>query len=1001
VQQAGTPGSRAGANGTFVRTAAGFVGELPARSPTIARDRCVHLIVEEVARRTPQAPAVSCGDRSISYALLASRAGALSTRLRELGVGSGTVVGVCLDRSIDAVAAILAVLKSGGAYAPLDPGYPQDRLDYIVRDAGLRVVVTSRLHSALFTQPGVERVIVEDLKTSPSDGHETVAGAALDDLAYVIYTSGSTGRPKGVMVTHRNLAHSTAARFEYYRDPVRAYLLLSSFAFDSSVAGLFWTLCGGGRLVLPADAEARDPARLAATIDREEVSHLLALPSLYRLILDQLGPASLASLRTVIVAGEACPVALVTDHRRLLPAARFFNEYGPTEATVWCTVHEVTGDPAGPRVPIGRPIPRTRCHIVGADGQLAPVGETGELLVGGDGVTRGYLNRPELTAERFVADGFGVPAERLYRTGDLARSLPDGSIEFLGRIDHQVKVRGHRVELGEIEATLALHPAVKDAVVVARPSTTDGLRLVAYVVPRSAPGPSVSSLRAFVADRLPEFMLPAAFVSVTEFPQSANGKVDREALPAPGRERPDLQQTYGPPRTPLEQWIVQSWAEILDLDQVGIHDPFFELGGSSIAAAQFVNRLQETLGEFVFVVLVFECPTAAGLAARLRRDYASAVARVFGESAPRSFANQPDGAVDEAMIARARRLVESGRRPPRPAAALRNPPALFILSPPRSGTTLLTAMLAGHPQLFPGSELNLLEFDTLGERRATFEGAKSHFLDGAIRLAMEVYGETADEATARLGRAEASNLAVGELYGELQRAIAPRLLLDKSPAYGLNPAALQRAEQLFDQPLYVHLSRDPRAMIRSFADHHMDQVYFNHDGFTPRQAGELVWTLTHSNVLAFLAGIRGRHVRVRYEDLVTVPEKVMGAICAALDLPFDLELLRPYRDQDRKIPGGARPDSKSLGDPKFHAFSSIVTERAATGDGEAVWPLGPTTVALARELGYDVERHDASLHRQTGEVRVAAERARQTRDRLDRTRLHRRMRTPLPSPSTP
>jgi hypothetical protein len=586
-----------------------------------------------------------------------------------------------------------------------------------------------------------------------------------------------------------------------------------------------------------------------------------------------------------------------------------------------------------------------------------------------------------------VPDTFGGGDGRLYRTGDLVRLLPDGTIDFLGRIDHQVKIRGHRIELGEIEAALREHASVKDVVVLARPQSSGDLKLAAYVVPSRDPAPTASQLGAFLAERLPDFMLPAAFVTLAGLPLTTHGKVDREALPLPGRGRPNLHHAWIAPRTALERWLASTWAEILDLDEVGINDPFSELGGRSLDAARFINRLQETLNEFVFVVLIFDCPTVAALAARLRRDYAQSVARVFGEK-PGAAEATPAGRerVDDAMLARAARLVSTRPRT-RPQAGTRNPPAVFLLSPPRSGTTLLTAMLAGHPRLFASSELNLLGFDTLGERRRVYDGKASVFLDGALRSIMEIHGLTADDAIERMSRAEANDVSVREFYDELQRAIAPRLLLDKSPAYGLDPAALARAEEDFERPLYVHLSRHPYTAVRSFANHHMDQVYFPHEGFTSRQAGELVWVMTHRNVLAFLQNVPvSRQAHVRYEDLVAQPERTMRTLSTALGLWFDPGLLQPYVNKDRKVPPGVRADSKPMGDPKFHTFGRITAERTeiTREDLDAAW--GAPTVAVAAELGYDIHRPESRL--QADEARNT--RAQQVRDRLNQRRGLRR-----------
>ncbi len=440
-------------------------------SPTVKKNSSKHdsiltLINEQCARFTEKT-AVVCGGRSLTYGELNRRSNQLANLLQKNGVGPEIPVGICVDRSLEMVIGILAILKAGGAYVPLDPGYPQERLDFMLSEIEAPVVLTqTKLREKI---SGNFRKII-CLDSDENISRESSAAPKLqftgDNLAYIIFTSGSTGKPKGVLVTHKTLLHSTQARFDFYKEPIESYLLVSSFAFDSSVAGIFWTLAGGGALVLPQETLQQDPLELVQLMLQHRTSHFLSLPSLYSLILAQAEPPQLASLRSVIVAGESCSQELVERHYRLLPSAALFNEYGPTEGTVWSSVIQLK---SGEAVTIGRPILNAQIYLL--DAQLEPVstGVAGELFIGGVGIVRGYLKRSELTAEKFIADKFSQsPGARLYRTGDLGRSLPDGRIEFLGRIDHQVKIRGYRIELEEIETILKQHPAVKEAVVVAR-----------------------------------------------------------------------------------------------------------------------------------------------------------------------------------------------------------------------------------------------------------------------------------------------------------------------------------------------------------------------------------------------------------------------------------------------------------------------------------------------------------------------------------------------------
>ncbi|PMB34523.1 amino acid adenylation, partial [Fischerella thermalis CCMEE 5319] len=381
----------------------------------------------------------------------------------------------------------LGILKAGGAYVPLDPSYPQQRLDFMMQDAKIEILLTQKHLLPKFSHHNIKIICIDtdwETITQHSDAHPECEITS-DNLAYIIYTSGSTGIPKGVEITHKNLIHSTIARMNYYPESDVNFLLLSSFAFDSSVAGIFWNLCCGGTLYLPQVGEEKEVRKLVKLISQYQISHLLSLPSLYALILEQAEIAKLTSLHTVIVAGEACPKKLVQYHFELLKSTSLYNEYGPTEATVWSSVYNCSWPEAGISIPIGRPIHNTQIYILNSDGKLVPVGVTGELYIGGDGIARGYLGKPQLTAEKFIPDFFNdEPGARLYKTGDLARYRPDGNIEFLGRSDRQVKIRGFRVELGEIEAVLEQHPTIREVAVVAREIQGDP-RLVAYIVPSS------------------------------------------------------------------------------------------------------------------------------------------------------------------------------------------------------------------------------------------------------------------------------------------------------------------------------------------------------------------------------------------------------------------------------------------------------------------------------------------------------------------------------------
>ncbi|HEX3527654.1 MAG TPA: amino acid adenylation domain-containing protein [Thermoanaerobaculia bacterium] len=575
-------------------------------------DDCLHHLFERQAVLTPDASALSFAGASWTYAELNARASRLAHRLRAAGVVPESLVGLLTERSPAMIAALLGVLKAGGAYVPLDPGYPEERLRFLWEDAGRgapagrpRVLLAERHLAGLLP---AERAVLLDETEEGSYVHN-YASVSPDNLAYVIYTSGSTGQPKGVLVPHRgavNVARTTQRLFGL--GPGDRMIQLASLGFDASVLEIFTTLSCGACLVLTRRETLLSGAALGRELREQRITALAIPPSL----LDTVEETDFPDLRSIVLGGEACSAATAA---RWAAGRRLLNAYAPTEATIYSTVAAVKGD--GIEVPsIGQPIDGLSAHLLGPDGETVAAEETGEIFLGGVGVVRGYHNRPELTAERFVPDPFGGPGSRLYRSGDLARLLPSGDLMFAGRADTQVKVRGYRIELGEIEAVLGRIPAVQTAAVLARDDDGTGKRLVAYVVrrPETAEALGVSALREILGRKLPDYMVPAVFVFLESMPTTPTGKIDRRALPAPDRVRPELDSAFVAPRTPLEERLARLWSELLGLDPVGVHDNFFALGGHSLLAGQVVTRLRDDLGLELPLRTVFDHPTVAALA---------------------------------------------------------------------------------------------------------------------------------------------------------------------------------------------------------------------------------------------------------------------------------------------------------------------------------------------------------------------------------------------------
>ncbi|SFY33420.1 non-ribosomal peptide synthetase [Streptomyces atratus] len=634
----------------------------------------VHRLVGERAALQPDAVALEHGGQRLTYRELDERAEGLARYLAERGVGPGALVAVCLDHGPDLVCALLGVLKSGAAYVPLDPAYPAERLRYMVEDSAAPVVVTQSAHTSLFA-PGTA-LLLADREWPAGTGTVPVAAAGPDDVAYVIYTSGSTGRPKGVRVGHRgvvNYLHWCDRNYPPAPGARIGSLLCSSAAFDLTVTALFLPLVQGLCLVVPRPEPGRGVFDAAVDIVATGVpiSFLKATPSHLELLTARLEQDGVRhGIATVVAGGEDLTPALA--HRALALGTgdtTIVNEYGPTEATVGNVVgRTVSVDPAADHVPMGRAIDNTEVYVVGAHGEVQPVGVPGELLIGGVNVALGYLGRHDLTARRFVPHPFSAdPEARVYRTGDLVKWLPDGRLVYLGRMDDQVKLRGHRVELGEIENALLSRPAVAAATVVVREDVPGDKRLVAYLVPTGGTAVAVAALRAALARELPEHMLPARYVVLERLPLTPNGKVDRRALPAPEGHRPDVSAAFAAPRTPTQRAVVGIWAELLGVDEVGADDDFFELGGHSLLAVRIASRLRRDLGVDVPYRTLFDAPTPALLATAvdaLDPGTCAAIPRADRSAGalPLSFAQQRLWFLDQLAPGRAEYAIPVGLR---------------------------------------------------------------------------------------------------------------------------------------------------------------------------------------------------------------------------------------------------------------------------------------------------------------------------------------------------
>jgi amino acid adenylation domain-containing protein len=951
----------------------------------------LHQLVEAQVVRTPDAIAIQDEQEQLTYSELNRRANRLAHYLRTQGVTTETLVALLARRSVNFVVAVLGIFKANAVYLPLDPRHPNARHQQILEQSQCRYLLIADEWLPTFTGKFTGQAGVNALSILPLEGclaqnmPETnpLLPTQPEQLAYVIYTSGSTGIPKGAMIEQRGMVNHLWAKvhdLQLNEQDVIAQTAMQSF--DISVWQMLVGLIIGARVQVVSDEVVLNPRLLLEAIVRDGITIIEVVPSLLRALLHEVANQPIApelpTLRWLVPTGEALPPDLCRQWFTYYPTIPLLNAYGPTECSDDVTHYPIYQALPEQTIhtPIGRPIANLHTYVLDPLMQPVPIGVVGELWVGGIGVGRGYLHDMARTAQAFLPmpahllpnssaesdpiDGTVAANSRLYRTGDLARYREDGNLEFLGRIDHQVKIRGFRIELEEIEFVLRQHPSVQDCVVIAhaQPDPPHDSRLVAYVVYNQSAPAATDEVKQFVQERLPAYMVPALFIGLTALPLTANGKLDRAALPTPEIDAA-REAAYRAPQTVVEQWLAVQMGKVLGKITIGVDDDFFRLGGDSLRAAMFINQLQQELQEILYVTALFDASTTAKLAIYLQQHYPQALARVCGYQPPPT--QKVCERIDGAMVARFRQLIPPYTAP-KTLAQPRNQRAIFVLSSPRSGSTLLRVMLGGHPQLFAPPELDLLNFSTVGERKSALQDRFAFRLEGLLRALMELHRCGPDQARQLMAGYEAKNLDTHTFYGLLQQWIgAERMLVDKTPAYALDPAILQRAESEFQEPLYLHLTRHPMGMIQSFEEAHTDQVFFRYEhDFSPRQLAELTWLVSHQNILDFLQPIpKERRFLIRYEDLVKEPVATMQQVSEFLQVPFAQGMAQPYQDKEKRMTDGLYPVSKMLGDAKFHTHQQVASANAErwqsvyTDDflSEATWQMA-TSLRYPRFAGH-------------------------------------------------
>lgn len=928
-------------------------------------DRCVHQLFEEQVARTPDATAAIFGEKQISYRALNERANQLAHYLQKLGVQPDDFVAIIMERSLDMIVATLGILKAGAVYVPLDTAYPKPRMAFMLEDTQVPVILTQKqLKNNL---PEYQAHVISMDEEWEQIAQESTSNPIIErsakSIAYVMYTSGSTGRPKGVAVPHQAINRLVLNTDFVSIEPTDRIAQAANASFDAATFEIWGALLTGATLVGITKDVVLSTYEFVKELRENGISILFLTTALFNQIANEI-PDAFRTLKQVSFGGEACDPNSVRKVLQAVPPKELLHVYGPTENTTFSTWYLITEVPEGAHtIPIGRAIANSTIYVLDQKLNPVPVGVPGELYCGGDGLAQQYYNRPDLTAEKFIPDPFSQQlGARLYRTGDLVKWLPDGQIEFMGRIDQQVKIRGFRIELGEIESLLRKHHGVQDAAVIAREDQPGVKRLVAYIVPDEDHPATNAELRSYLLEKLPDYMVPGIFMRLEALPINPNGKLDRKALPVPDQSRPELEKAYVPPRTKFEEALAKMWQEILGIEQVGIYDNFFELGGNSLQAAVFINKLQKAFGEAVHVRSIFLAPTIAEFSTYANEYYHDKIQAHFGEKieGPTVLEElgtriEKVGRIDASHIAQFRKIIQPlPARPHGLAPQKKNPTAIFVLSPPRSGSTLFRVMLAGHPQLFAPPELDLLSFNTLRERKAAFEQELTIWLEAAWRAIMEIKSCDLEAAKKIMAEFENQNLTTKEFYHILQQWLGDKILVDKTPSYPLDIEILKRAEEDFEDAKYIHLVRHPYATIYSFLEAKLDKNFFRYESpFTRRELAELIWLVCHQNILAFLKDIPAeRQHRLKFEDLVSDPETYVKGICQFLNVDFNEAMLKPY--QGKRMTDGVTEKSQMVGDFKFYLHKKIddnAADRWKKVHSEDF--LSDFSWKLAEQLGYE------------------------------------------------
>jgi amino acid adenylation domain-containing protein len=904
-------------------------------------------------QHTPDAVAVIFKEQTLSYAKLEQFSGYLAKQLIAKGVGREVPVAVFMDRCAELPVVYLAILRAGGFFVPIDKTLPPQRIVDIVQDVAPKIIISDQAFGSLaienFIQDSWINFQLSDVSQCEANENLPFTANEPEDLAYMIFTSGSTGKPKGVMLHHaglRNRIDWMQRQFDLTQKD--AVLQKTPYSFDVSVWEFLWPLCHGARLMM-AEPDRHGHADYLTRVTRDTgVSIIHFVPSMLEAFLDDPKAYLPSAMRYVICSGEALSSSLVKRFYQRFPEIELHNLYGPTEATIDVSWYACEKQAEVAATPIGKPVQNTELLVLNIQKQLCPFNTPGELYIGGNNLARGYWKREKLTAERFVDHPFKL-GEVLYKTGDLALLSRSGEIYYLGRTDHQVKVRGFRIELGEIEQVLAAHPSVKSAVAKMFNSNGSDIIVAFYKGAEQVDDTHFhDSLTAHLKANLPPYAVPSAFQSMPQWPLTVSGKIDRKRL----IWSPENQSQSDRSLTLLEEFVVHAWQEVLGRNNFGPEEDFFTVGGNSILAMKLANMLQSKLGKVLHIVAVFEAPNVRKLSAWLLERYSREIEKL-GLIEAQDVGQKEVPLVDCDFAAFDDLLLRQDFTPHTGTRIQEK--VVFILSPPRSGSTLLRVMLSGHSQLFAPPELELMWFDNMADRQELFSGTRSFWNEGFLETLKTLTG---DETQARviLAQMTEQKLPVSEVYKQLLELSYKPILVDKTPTYAYQLETLQRIPEVFENAYFIQLQRHPGAMLSSFQKASMEQILIlDENQYSSSQLAELVWTRSYQNIHNFFDKVdESRKLNVWFEEMVADPESQMRQICEFLDVTFESVLLSPYDDDQKRMTRGVSSGSKMLGDVKFHLHKGINTSTSDSWrKSQSVAHLHSTTVATAQSLGYN------------------------------------------------